>query len=94
MNPDYERDVLKNWINRILDDTASPFLPRSIVFPYDDIRLYQLEWFREWEKRGILRFLKDPVTSKADDMVIEMLSYIDRSSPIPGFLNWKAPEPG
>ncbi|MGC4017272.1 MAG: hypothetical protein QM755_22570 [Luteolibacter sp.] len=92
-DPEKELAVLTATINRILDDTADPLIPKSCIFPHEDIRLPTLHWLKDLEARGILKMLADPVTAMKDEMVVEMLSYIDRESPIPGFLNYRTPAP-
>ena len=82
-----ERDFLKNWVNCILDATGQPFIRKKAVFPYDDIRSERVAFIQDLEKRGLARILGSPETLDADDYLLEMLSFIDRPSSIPGFLD-------
>lgn len=56
---DYEISVLQTYINRTLDDNASPLITKGTVFAFDDIRDYVLAWLIGLETEGILRFVAD-----------------------------------
>jgi len=87
-----ENDIayLSSLINRILDDTACPYISKMTLFGSGggDLIQHRLAWLRSLEKNGVLRFVADPETINDDDACIEMLRFIDRLSSIPGFLNW------
>jgi len=87
---DNERDLLylKNWINRILDDTACPLIPKACIFGNGggDIRPHRVKFIQSLADRGVLRILAEPSQLSDEAPYVEMLSYIDRKSAIPGFL--------
>ncbi len=85
----YEISVLQSYINRTLDDTASPLITKGTVFGYGDIRDHVLDWLKDLEAKRILRFVADPYTISDDDVLLEMKSYIGLKSSILGFLNWR-----
>lgn len=88
-------DYLGSCINRILDDTLSPFVRKASVFTkgrgMDEARL---AWLRGLEAQGVLVFLRDPYTAGDDEHLLEMKAYIGKASPIPGFLNDSTPADG
>ena len=77
---------LKNLVNRILDDTGQPFIRKSAIFPYGDIRSERVEFIEDLERRKIAMILNEPASLEDDEPLLEMLSYIDRRSAVPGFL--------
>ncbi len=77
---------LKNWINRILDDTGQPFIQKAAIFPHGDMRSERFEFINDLQRRKIAIILNDPASLREDEPLLEMLSYIDRKSAIPGFL--------
>lgn len=88
MNEAKDLEYLKNWINRILDDTASPFIPKACIFGNGggDIRPHRVAWIKKLEEQGILKILGDPSTLKDEEPYVEMLRFIERKTSIPGFL--------
>ena len=77
--------ALKGNINRYLDDGVR-------TYSKGDLGHFGIhDWPRikaslaEWESRGLLRFIKPIDEARDDDVVIEMLNYIDQESPWP---NW------
>jgi IS5 family transposase len=84
-----DRRHLKATINRILDDSARALVPRSAICARGaSIDVETVEQLREWEREGYLRIVGD-LKGGDDEIVLEMLRYFDRKSPIPGFLNWE-----
>lgn len=85
-----ERDLLylKNWMNRILDDTACPLIPKACIFGNGggDIRPHRVKFIQDLADRGVLKILAEPWQLSDESPYVEMLSYIDRKSAIPGFL--------
>lgn len=85
----FSENYLKALINRSLDDIATVQIQAGLIGAggqenWNDIR----KSLQKWEKAGYLKILKDPENSKPEDIVVEMISFIDRRSSIPGFLNW------
>lgn len=77
---------LKSLINFILDQTGRPFILKTSIFPYGDMRPERLDFINDLQRRKIAIILNDPASLREDEPLLEMLSYIDRRSAIPGFL--------
>jgi hypothetical protein len=82
--------ALQNGINRSLSDSRKEEIDRK------SIRVYgEADWeairaaLREWENEGLLEILTDPKSASDSDTCIRMKSYIGRTSPISGFLNYE-----
>jgi hypothetical protein len=76
---------LVGWINRCLDDSVRAFSKSTVgAFGHGDWQNIK-EILVQWEERGLLRIIKPIDEASDDDMVIEMLDYIDQKSPFP---NW------
>lgn len=81
---------LRATIHRILDDSAQPFIARAALCESGsgfDPEVFQL--LRHWEAKGYLQILCDPDRAVDTEPIVKMLSYIERRSSIPGFLNWE-----
>jgi hypothetical protein len=77
--------ALKESINRFLDDGTRRYSKQDLgeFGAYDWPRIEAC--IQKWERRGLLKILKPLSEASNDDVVIEMLNYIDRESPWP---NW------
>lgn len=79
-----ERDKLqfKALINRSMDDCAFVYTRGQIIGLNRGGDLAQAcAQLREWEARGLLKFLADPMIVGDDVQCVEMLDYIDKKSP-------------
>ena len=79
----------RNGINRTLSDTRNEKINKATLRGYgrsdwESIR----EALTHWEEEGYLDILKDPETADDFEECVEMKSYIEHSSPIPGFLDY------
>ena len=78
-------EELKNGINRILNDKVK-YIPREVIRVYGRNNWQEIiKALTLWEKKGLLKLLKNPKTCNDDEICIEMLKYIDKESPID---NW------
>jgi hypothetical protein len=81
-------NVLKAGINRTLDDTREAGITAETLLGFSggDWKMVKCA-LKEWESRGLLQVLSDPEQCASDEICVKMLSYLDRRSSIPGFLN-------
>lgn len=81
---------LEATINRILDDSAQPYISKITIFGGEKVMTpVRREWLRKMESEGVLRVLHDPDHAPDDEPFVEMLRYIGVTSPIPNFLNYE-----
>lgn len=91
----YQEEVLKAIINRTLDDTAHRFIRAGTIsagggMTADGGRYWPEihNSLKKWEEAGFLTVAKDPEYAEKSEECVEMHQYIERKSPIPGFLNF------
>lgn len=83
-------DELINGINRTLDDGGSSIISVGTVRAYGGCDWIAIRKFLvNLEAKGVLRIIQDPEGALPNVPCLEMYSYIDRKSVIPGFLNWQ-----
>ena len=88
MNINDRRNYLRALINRILDDSAQPYITRaSLCTQGADFDPDVVEILKEWQNHGYLQILVNPNEASFHEPVIKMLRFIDRASSIPGFLD-------
>lgn len=86
MNKVFKKNVLKGGINRMLNDKVKFLSKETLLWcTHNVLDTEVINALKDWEKRGILKILKNPNTCDNDEICIEMLKYIDKESPIP---NW------
>ncbi len=80
-----ETFALQESINRYLDDGARAYSKGTLGYfgAHDWPRIKTS--LAEWESRGLLRIVRPIDEARDDEIVIEMLDYIDQKSPWP---NW------
>jgi hypothetical protein len=78
--------ALKNGLNRYFLDGDSGLFTKEVIgtLAGNDWSAITVQ-LEEWQRRGLLRIVKQPDEAKKDDICIEMLNLIDRESPIPGW---------
>jgi len=78
--------ALKNGLNDYFIDGENGLFTKSVLGSLGDndwpAIIKQLE---EWQRRGLLKILKNPEQATNDEFCIEMLDLIDMKSPIPGW---------
>jgi hypothetical protein len=85
MKPNSRVFALQAAINRYLDDGVRVYSKKDLgVFGADDWERIHAS-LAQWQSRGLLRVVKPLDEACDDDVVIEMLDYIDQDSPWP---NW------
>lgn len=76
-------------INRSLDDTCQPYIKQGVIAAGGSRDWHKIHhYLKVWQDKNILKLIKDPELADHDETCVEMLSYIDRRSSIPGFLNY------
>lgn len=88
----FDKEVLQGTINRTLDDTMNSAIRAGLLAAggagnWSEIR----RCLKQWESEGILKILNDPEGLPSSAPCVQMLKYIHKKSPIPGFLNWEEP---
>lgn len=87
MTKDDRRIYLRALINRILDDSAQPFIAKAnFCTPGSACDPITMEVLKEWQELGLLTILADPESVDPGQPLIKMIKFIDRPSSIPGFL--------
>jgi hypothetical protein len=82
--------MLGNGINRALSDCRSSSFDGRTVYGLSHGRIREaFQILQCWEQRGVVRVLVPTHEADLDQLWIEMISYVDMDSPLPGFLNWK-----
>ena len=84
----FSESELRALINRSLDDTACPYIKQGLIASggsYDWPKI--ISAIKKWENQNILVILKNPEFAEPDEACLQMISYINRKSAIPGFLN-------
>ena len=80
---------LKNGIKSLLSNRVCE-ITRGVIFTYGG-----KDWeaiipcLKEWENKGYLKIIRDPLTSEDNQICVEMLTFFDYKSPIPDFLNYE-----
>lgn len=83
---EFSEEDLKAIINRSLDDTACA----EVLFKRITANENRFESIRAClKKRESQGYLNIKIDDPASEIRVEMISYIDRKSAIPGFLNWE-----
>lgn len=84
------KNLLKNTINRTLSDCRSDTINAETIIGVVGVQNIDkaLEILREWEESGILDIVST-LSEKSKGSFLKMHSYIEKKSPIPGFLNWE-----
>ncbi len=83
-------EILLRGINRALSDARSPYIDCATIRGLwhghlDDC----VALLKTWESLKLAKILNDPRYASDSDLCVEMYAYVNRDSPIPGFLSWK-----
>jgi hypothetical protein len=86
----YSEVEFKAIINRILDDTASDLITFNYHSGWEKNFELICKYTSKWKDMGYLEIMEHEKNNK---ITIRMLSYIDRKSAIPGFLESSSIKP-
>ena len=91
---EFSLESLRAGIHRCLDDNRSPFIRKSSLEIFGRHHWKEvLSSLKQWESEGILKIVCEEVeAADPDETCVEMISYINRDSPITGFLNYRHTE--
>ncbi len=82
---DIQIPKLRDEINRGLDYECFDLTKANLVEMCDGDLGLGLLLLKQWEARGLLRIILNPVLANDDEVCVTMLDYIDKKSPWPNF---------
>jgi hypothetical protein len=86
----FSENELEALINRSMDDTACPYIKQSLIAAGGSHDWQKItSTIKKWEDTNTLIIVKNPEFAEHNEVCLEMISYINRKSAIPGFLNYE-----
>lgn len=82
--------IVKACLNRYTEDgRRTQFTKHNLIAFSKGDTVTLLACLHEWQAKGYLQIVKPLAECQDDDVCIEMKSFIEMKSPLPGFLNWQ-----